>query len=205
MVQVASNITARRMKIINILFSLSSLVTKSLFWSKCFTSPVIHSFFPSVLFSFPCTNLAKTLLLFASVWNRILLWNCWYQWTLHCVWDPTKKDSERCMFIHCWKEIGDFQIICSKVGGFRPFNYLLGVRCYLLSLKCKWLVLNKLCNFTAYKLFVSTNKQLSDPMDSMADPLFSSYSAHEQALFAHRRLFWKQGKLTYRVSKRHCP
>ena len=77
---------------------------------------------------------------------------------------------------HCWKEIGDFQIICSKVGGFRPFNYLLGVTCYLLSLKCKWLVLNKLCNFTAYKLFVSTNKQLSDPMDSMADPLFSSYS-----------------------------
>ena len=77
---------------------------------------------------------------------------------------------------HCWKEIGDFQIICSKVGGFKPFNYLLGVTCYLLSLKCKWLVLNKLCNFTAYKLFVSTNKQLSDPMDSMADPLFSSYS-----------------------------
>ena len=77
---------------------------------------------------------------------------------------------------HCRKEIGDFQIICSKVGGFRPFNYLLGVTCYLLSLKCKWLVLNKLCNFTAYKLFVSTNKQLSDPMDSMADPLFSSYS-----------------------------
>jgi hypothetical protein len=38
-------------------------------------------------------------------------------------------------------------------------------------------VLNKLCNFTAYKLFVSTNKQLTDPMDSMADPLFSSYSA----------------------------
>ena len=78
--------------------------------------------------------------------------------------------------LHCRKEIGDFQIICSKVGGFRPFNYLLGVTCYLLSLKCKWLVLNKLCNFTAYKLFVSTNKQLSDPMDSMADPLFSSYS-----------------------------
>ena len=78
--------------------------------------------------------------------------------------------------LHCMKEIGDFQIICSKVGGFRPFNYLLGVTCYLLSLKCKWLVLNKLCNFTAYKLFVSTNKQLSDPMDSMADPLFSSYS-----------------------------
>ena len=77
---------------------------------------------------------------------------------------------------HCRKEIGDFQIICSKVGGFRPFNYLLGVTCYLLSLKCKWLVLNKLCKFTAYKLFVSTNKQLSDPMDSMADPLFSSYS-----------------------------
>ena len=80
---------------------------------------------------------------------------------------------------HCWKEIGDFQIICSKVGGFRPFNYLLGVRCYLLSLKCKWLVLNKLCNFTAYKLFVSTNKQLTDPMDSMANPLLSSYSAGE--------------------------
>ena len=78
--------------------------------------------------------------------------------------------------VHCRKEIGDFQIICSKVGGFRPFNYLLGVTCYLLSLKCKWLVLNKLCNFTAYKLFVSTNKQLSAPMDSMADPLFSSYS-----------------------------
>ena len=78
--------------------------------------------------------------------------------------------------LHCRKEIGDFQIICSKVGGFRPFNYLLGVTCYLLSLKCKWLVLNKLCNFTAYKLFVSTNKQLSDPMDSMADPLFSFYS-----------------------------
>ena len=78
--------------------------------------------------------------------------------------------------MHCWKEIGDFQIICSKVGGFRPFNYLLGVTCYLLPLKCKWLVLNKLCNFTAYKLFVSTNKQLTDPMDSMADPLFSSYS-----------------------------
>ena len=82
--------------------------------------------------------------------------------------------------VHCRKEIGDFQIICSKVSGFRPFNYLLGVRCYLLSLKCKWLVLNKLCNFTAYKLFVSTNKQLTDPMDSMADPLFSSYS---EALF----------------------
>ena len=35
---------------------------------------------------------------------------------------------------------------------------------------------NKYSNLTAYKLFVSTNKQLSDPMDSMADPLFSSYS-----------------------------
>ena len=86
------------------------------------------------------------------------------------------KVGEKVLWMHCWKEIGDFQIICSKVGGFRPFNYLLGVTCYLLSLKCKWLVLNKLCNFTAYKLFVSTNKQLSDPMDSMADPLFSSYS-----------------------------
>ena len=92
----------------------------------------------------------------------------------------SKKDCSQTTFtrhtVHCRKEIGDFQIICSKVGGFRPFNYLLGVRCYLLSLKCKWLVLNKLCNFTAYKLFVSTNKQLTDPMDSMADPLFSSYS-----------------------------
>ena len=93
------------------------------------------------------------------------------------------------VIVHCWKEIGDFQIICSKVGGFRPFNYLLGVTCYLLSLKCKWLVFNKLCNFTAYKLFVSTNKQLTDPMDSMADPLFSSYSVSYKAVLQDL-LFW---------------
>ena len=34
---------------------------------------------------------------------------------------------------------------------------------------------NKYSNLTAYKLFVSTNKQLTESMDSVADPLFSSY------------------------------
>ena len=84
-VQIASNITTKTWRIINILFSLSSSETKSLFWSKCFTSPVIHfgnSFFSSVLYSFSCPNVAQTLALFISVWNRILLWNFWNQWNM---------------------------------------------------------------------------------------------------------------------------
>ena len=123
-------------------------------------------------------------------WGKKEIWIV--TWTLvifFSAWSRSCSNLTICLVIfrilHCRKEIGDFQIICSKVGGFRPFNYLLGVRCYLLSLKCKWLVLNKLCNFTAYKLFVSTNKQLTDPMDSMADPLFSSYSVDQHLFHAY--------------------
>ena len=89
MVHVTSNVKARRLKMINILFSLSSSETKSSFWSKSlssksFTLPVIHtgnSFSPSALFSLPCTIVVKSFVLFISVWNRIVLWKCQYQWT----------------------------------------------------------------------------------------------------------------------------
>ena len=84
MVHVTSKVNVRRLKMINILFALSSSETKSSFWSKSFTLPVIHTgnlFSPSALFSFPCTIVVKTFLLFVSVWNR-MLWNSQYQWTL---------------------------------------------------------------------------------------------------------------------------
>ena len=85
MVHVTSKVNVRRLKMINILFALSSSETKSSFWSKSFTLPVIHTgnlFSPSALFSFPCTIVVKTFVLFVSVWNRILLWDCQYQWPL---------------------------------------------------------------------------------------------------------------------------
>ena len=121
MVHVTSNVNVRRLNMTNILFALSSSETKSSFWSKSFTLPVIHTgnfFSPSTLFSFPCAIVFKTFVLFVSVWNRILLWNSQYQCIfrkLSFFWNNWDLNLILELLPQCSKQWSKTRIILNKV------------------------------------------------------------------------------------------